>query len=290
MIEHSDLVAYLSIAERLVKSSEDLFCVNIGAQPSVIKNEDLQDFATDVDLSLEQQFCEQLVKETGFPVLGEEFGLKGGSTASGDVSVNSMGGGKHPETMWCIDPVDGTSNYTVANPMCGILVSLIHKGEPVIGLTSLPLLGQFYSAVRGGPLHVNGEPFPPLPKDDPEVIQIGFGSILSGRRGHVPRQYRQNLLFSIGESYPRMRVTGSVGADLAFTAGGVFAGTLTFSPNLWDNAAGICLVQAAGGVVTNLDGEPWTPGTIGLVAGSPSIHSTLLARIHAVPRPFEPLS
>lgn len=41
MIEHSDLVAYLSIAERLVKSSEDLFCVSIGAQPSVIKNEDL---------------------------------------------------------------------------------------------------------------------------------------------------------------------------------------------------------------------------------------------------------
>ncbi|MGO8528692.1 inositol monophosphatase family protein, partial [Rhizobium ruizarguesonis] len=79
---------------------------------SVIKNEDLQDFATDVDLSLEQQFCEQLVKETGFPVLGEEFGLKGGSTASGDVSVNSMGGGKQPETMGCIDPVDGTSNYT----------------------------------------------------------------------------------------------------------------------------------------------------------------------------------
>ncbi|MEJ4113277.1 inositol monophosphatase family protein [Corynebacterium kroppenstedtii] len=290
MIEHSELVCYAAIAERLIKDAENLFCQNIGAQPSIIKNEDLQDFATDVDLSLEQQFCEQLVHETGFPVLGEEFGLQGGVDVPAAVPSFSYHPDDYPTTMWCVDPVDGTSNYAVANPMCAILVSLIHRGEPVIGMTALPMLGKFYSAVRGGPLLVNGEAVPRLPTQDPGVIQIGFGSILSGRRGRVPRQYRQNLLFSIGESYPRMRVTGSVGADLAFTASGVFAGTLTFSPNWWDNAAGICLVEAAGGVVTNLNNEPWTPGTIGLVAGSPSVHSTLLSRIHAVPRPFEPLS
>ena len=171
--------------------------------------------------------------------------------------------------------------------MCGILMALVHKGEPVVALTSLPLIGHVYSATKGGPLYAHGVALPQLPKNDPEVVQISFGSILAGRRGHLSGQYRQNLLFEIGVTYPRMRVTGSVGADIALTAAGVFGGCVTFSPNIWDNMSGILLVEAAGGICTDLHGRPWKPGTAGLVCASPSVHARLMEHIDRVPRPYE---
>lgn len=91
------------------------------------------------------------------------------------------------------------------------------------------------------------------------------------------------MLNEIGRSYPRMRVTGSVGIDLAFTAAGIFGGTVTFSPNLWDNCAGILMVREAGGVATDFAGNPWRPGVSGLVAGEPEVHATLLEHIRNVP-------
>lgn len=275
-----NLTELRELAENVVHEAEPDFCANLGAKPSVMKNAATQDFATDIDLTLEQNFRQRLVEASGFPVLGEEFGL-------GDGAMKVDRKTELPETFWCVDPVDGTSNYAVGNPLCGILLSLVHHREPVVAVTSLPLIGEFYSAQRGGPLFVDGTEAPQLPEEDPEVVQITFGSILSGRRGHLPGQYRQNLLFEIGVSYPRMRVTGSCGADLAMTAAGKFAGALTFSPNIWDNAAGILLVEAAGGVVTDLHGKPWKAGTTGLVAAAPSVHATLMKHINSVPRPYE---
>lgn len=276
----STLTELRQLGEATVRAAEADFRNNLGAKPAVIKNAATQDFATDIDLNLEQQFRAELHKASGFPVLGEEFGF-------GDGAIAITRRTEFPETFWCVDPVDGTSNYAVGNPMCGILLSLVHQRRPVVAVTSLPLLGEFYSAQAGGPLYHNDEVAPQLPTEDPEVVQITFGSILSGRRGHLPGQYRQNLLFEIGVSYPRMRVTGSCGADLAFTAAGKFAGALTFSPNIWDNAAGILLVEAAGGTVTDLHGKPWRAGTAGMVAAAPSVHSTLMKHINSVPRPYE---
>ena len=298
MTETLDTRALLAIAEAAVDEAEATFTAAVGADPEVIKSPG--DFATEADLKVERQLCNLLSQYTGFPVHGEEYGtvmpgeLPGEASEynPGDKSADALDGPRRrrrelsdekPETFWVVDPIDGTANYAVGNPFCCILVSLIHQGETLLSVTEMPLLGRRITAHKDHGLFVDGNPSRPMPPSDAGVTQISFGSILSQRRGNLPISYRQDMLNEIGKSYPRMRVTGSVGIDLAFTAAGVFGGTVTFSPNLWDNAAGILAVEANGGVATDFAGNPWRPGVSGLVAGEPDVHATLLEHIQNVP-------
>lgn len=298
MTESLDTRALLAIAEAAVDEAEATFTAAVGADPEVIKSPG--DFATEADLKVERQLRNLLSQYTGFPVHGEEYGtvmpgeLPGDAPEynPGDKSADALDGPRRrrrelidekPETFWVVDPIDGTANYAVGNPFCCILVSLIHQGETLLSVTEMPLLGRRITAHKGHGLFVDGNPARPMPPSDAGVTQISFGSILSQRRGNLPISYRQDMLNEIGKSYPRMRVTGSVGIDLAFTAAGVFGGTVTFSPNLWDNAAGILAVEANGGVATDFAGNPWRPGVSGLVAGEPDVHATLLEHIQNVP-------
>ena len=72
---------------------------------------------------------------------------------------------------------------------------------------------------------------------------------------------------------------GATGVDLAYTANGVLGGCVVFGHRAWDNAAGALAVQAAGGVVTDLFGNPWTIDSGSVLAGSPGAHEELLAVI-----------
>lgn len=302
---HSDELdtrTLLSIAEAAVDEAESTFTAAVGAEPEIIKSPG--DFATEADLSVERQLRTLLTQYTGLPVHGEEYGTVLPGEIPGEPSqerypTDDMADGLdgprkaklvgaeeaegEPDTYWVVDPIDGTANYAVGNPFACILLSLVHKGETQLSITEMPMLGRRISARKGHGLFVDGLPARPLPPSDPGVTQISFGSILSQRRGNLPISYRQDMLNEIGKSYPRMRVTGSVGIDLAFTAAGVFGGTVTFSPNLWDNAAGILAVEENGGVATDFAGNPWRPGVSGLVAGEPEVHATLLQHIQSVP-------
>ncbi|AEI09191.1 inositol monophosphate phosphatase [Corynebacterium resistens DSM 45100] len=292
-----DTRALLAVAEAAVDEAETTFSAAVGAEPEVIKSPG--DFATEADLTVERQLRTLLTQYTGLPVHGEEFGtvlpgeqpveripaddMADGLDGPRRRRKNQTGTEELPETYWVVDPIDGTANYAVGNPFACILVSLVHQGDIQLSVTEMPLLGKRITARRGHGLFVDGHPARPMPPSDPGVTQISFGSILSQRRGNLPISYRQDMLNEIGKSYPRMRVTGSVGIDLAFTAAGVFGGTVTFSPNLWDNAAGILAVQENGGVATDFAGNPWKPGVSGLVAGEPEVHATLLQHIQSVP-------
>lgn len=298
--EELDTRSLLAIAEAAVDEAETTFTAAVGAEPEVIKSPG--DFATEADLSVERQLRTLLTRYTGLPVHGEEFGTVRPGEIPGenitepnpnDAMADGLDGPRRksleagdqelPETFWVVDPIDGTANYAVGNPFACILVSLVHQGQTMVSVTEMPLLGKRITARRGEGLLVDGHPARAMPPSDPGVTQISFGSILSQRRGNLPISYRQDMLNEIGKSYPRMRVTGSVGIDLAFTAAGVFGGTVTFSPNLWDNAAGILAVEENGGVATDFAGNPWRPGVSGLVAGEPEVHATLLQHIQAVP-------
>ena len=57
---------------------------------------------------------------------------------------------------------------------------------------------------------------------------------------------------------------------------------MTFSPNLWDNCAGILMIRENGGEVTDFAGNRWVPGVSGIVAGEPEVHANLLRHIQSV--------
>ena len=69
---------------------------------------------------------------------------------------------------------------------------------------------------------------------------------------------------------------GATGVDLAYTAAGVLGGAISFGHHVWDHAAGVALVRAAGGVVTDLAGEPWTPTRARRWPAAPGVHAEML--------------
>ena len=251
----------LAIAEAAVDDAEAIFIDGFGAAPAHLKSPG--DFATEVDLAIEARMRATLGAMTGIPVVGEE---TGGPTTG---------------TRWVIDPIDGTANYAASNPMCAILLALVVDDQPVLGIASMPMLGRRISAFEGSPLLVNGQPQPALQDQSRLVAHVGFSSMATPRNTDFPAGLRRDLLSELSDSYLRPRITGSVGVDLAFTAQGIFGACVSFSPHLWDNAAGVMLMRAAGGVVTDTDGAPWTPGK-GVIAGSEKAHGVLLGTINRV--------
>ncbi|AKK11416.1 inositol monophosphatase/fructose-1,6-bisphosphatase family protein [Corynebacterium uterequi] len=245
----------LGIAEEAVDEAEAMFVAGLGADPAELKR--AGDFATEVDLEIEATIRSVLTRRTAIPVLGEE-----------------EGGSYHSDAVWVVDPIDGTANYAAGNPLCAILVSLVIDGRPVVAVSAMPLLNRRLTTVDGESVLVNGRSLDGLADRDELVTQVGLSSIASSTRDY-PTSLRQELLARVARTRLRPRITGAVGVDLALTAQGVSDGTVSFSPHLWDNAAGVAHVRAAGGVVTDLDGAEWTPDSRGVIAGTPGAHATL---------------
>lgn len=247
----SDLRELYNMAEAVMDTAEAMFLEGLGADPAHMKSQ--RDFATVVDLEIERFFREALLTVTDIPVIGEEYG------------------GDKGRMYWIVDPIDGTTNFAAGNPMSSILMSLILDGEPVIGLTSVPVTRQRFGAFKGSPLFVNGKAQPPV-KERPRVAShVGFSSVSAPGSSRI----RQGLLNELTKTNLRPRITGSVGVDLAYTAAGIFGGAISFSPYLWDNAAGVVLCRAAGATVTDLNGKDWAIDSGGVVVGAPVSHTTI---------------
>lgn len=218
------------------------------------------DFATEVDLAIEREVVAALETATGIGVHGEEFG----------------GSDVDSPWVWVLDPVDGTFNYAAGSPMAAILLGLLHDGEPVAGLTWLPFTGDRYTAVTAGPLMKNGVAQPPLEPTKLADALVGAGSFSADSRGRFPGRYRVAVLEQLSRVSSRLRMHGSTGIDLAFVADGILGGAVSFGSHVWDHAAGVALVRAAGGVVTDLAGEPWTPESKSALAAAPGAHAEIL--------------
>lgn len=256
----TDVQELLAFAEAAVDSVEEQFISGLGASPAHYKGPG--DFATEMDLLIERQLRQTLTQFTGIGVLGEEDG--------GNQQLLET-------TAWVVDPIDGTANYSAGNPMCGILVALLHEARPVAAVASLPLLGRRVAAIESGEIRsVGGRPH-------------GLGGAIhpdDEARGHVgcSSHITPDLFSAISRTGLRPRMTGSVGVDTTFVAQGVFDGAVNFSPYPWDNAAGALLVTAAGGVATDPEGNPWTVHSPGLICGTPQVHAALMDALAAHPQ------
>ena len=78
---------------------------------------------------------------------------------------------------------------------------------------------------------------------------------------------------------------GSTGIDLVYVADGILGGAISFGGHVWDHAAGVALVRAAGGIVTTLAGEPWTPASRSVLAAAPGVHAEILEILRSTGEP-----
>ena len=262
-----DLDALVAQAAAILDEASKPFIAGHRADSAVQKKGN--DFATEVDLAIERQVVEALEAATGIGVHGEEFG----------------GADLDAPLVWVLDPIDGTFNYAAGSPMAAILLGLLRDGEPVAGLTWLPFTDQRYTAVLGGPLYANGVAQPPIGRGDIAQCVIGIGTFNVDWRGRFPGRYRLAVLEELSRVCSKMRMHGATGIDIAYVGAGILGGAISFGHHIWDHAAGVALVRAAGGVVTDLSGAEWTTSSLSALAAAPGVHEHIMEILERVGSP-----
>lgn len=213
------------------------------------------DYVTEADLASEHAILEVLARlAPGIPVLGEE---TGGSRAG---------------TMWAIDPLDGTTNFTRGFPVVGVSVGLVDGGEAVAGAVIAPWLDLEFAAQRGQGATLNGEPLQRPGRDaQASVVATGFPF---RRKGRIPRH--AFVLEGALRRFEDLRRAGAASLDLAWTASGSFDGFFELGLGTWDVLAGAVLVLETGGHVTDwAGGQGWLESG-DILAGTPAVHEVLL--------------
>jgi len=177
------------------------------------------------------------------------------------------------EFKWIIDPIDGTVNFANGIPICCVSIGLEQEGKMVMGAVYNPLMNEFFFAERGKGAFLNDKPIHVTSKT--EVIKsclvTGFPYTYI-KEPNGPLQVFERL---ITRGIPVRRL-GSAATDLCWVAAGRFDGFYEHQLHAWDSAAGFLMVEEAGGRVTNLKGDTYSPYQFGIVATNGKIHDELL--------------
>lgn len=182
------------------------------------------------------------------------------------------------EFAWCVDPLDGTTNFVHAYPQFSISLGLLSRGEPVLGVVHGPALDELYAGGRGVPATLNDRPISVSKVDrlSRALLSTGFP---------YDRRERIDALLAIVKrailSAHDIRRAGSAALDLCFVAAGRTDGFFEQGLSPWDLAAGQAIIEAAGGRVTNYDRGPHDLFGGEVLATNGKIHDELAAMIDA---------
>ena len=267
--EPLELASYLHAAAGILDDATEQFVAGHRAASAVAKAGN--DFATEVDLALERQIAAALTRQTGIEVHGEEFG----------------GAPLDSELVWVLDPIDGTFNYAAGSPVAAMLLALLWRGIPALGFTWIPFTGHRYYGMPPSIICLHDKQLPQLTPSTLNESMVGIGTFNIASRGEFPGRYRAEVLSALSTRCSRVRMHGSTGIDLAYVAAGILGGAISFGHHVWDHAAGVALVRGAGGVVTDLAGDPWTIESRSALAAAPEVHEELLTIIDSVGVPKE---
>jgi myo-inositol-1(or 4)-monophosphatase len=188
--------------------------------------------AHDIKLELDVR-CQALIEKIlarafpRIPVLGEE-----GST--GDVNADYR---------WVIDPIDGTVNYFFGMPHAAVSIALQHRERSVAGVIYDPFTDELWTTVKGGPTRLNGRIVRVSNRSriEESVIAMGFSKSQDNLNKSLPH------LIRLSRRARKIRILGSAALELAYVASGRLDVYIERTINLWDVAAGLLLVENAGG-------------------------------------------
>ncbi len=197
-------------------------------------------FVTEADISMQKQVQKELKKNwPEYDFFAEE------------MSHNEMEAffAKNSDGFWCLDPIDGTSNFASGLPFFSISLALIKQGEIVLGIVYDPIRNECFSALKGKGAWLNGE------KLSISAHQPGLKkaiALVDIKR--LKPDLRQRLVLE--PPYHSQRSFGSVALDWCWLASERVHIYVHGKMMLWDYAAGLLIAQEAGCLSLGLDGLP----------------------------------
>ena len=263
-----DLLNLFEIAKRSALIGNEILKNNYKKIQKISSKGRKGDLVTNVDLEVENKIKDYLIKETP------------------EISINAEESGKLNKSSgltWCIDPLDGTTNYSHGYPFFGTSIGLVYKDMPILGAVSVPYLNELYSACLGVGSYCND-------------TQLKVSS---------PRNLSDSLLVT-GFSYDRfetednnyaefcylthktrgVRRGGAAAVDLAFVAAGKVDGYWERGLEVWDLAAGAIIVKEAGGIISDYPSGRFNLNSGRILACSPNLEDEFKKELNNV-SPFK---
>ncbi len=218
------------------------------------------DFVSTADLKAEKILFEQLSRarpEFGF--LMEERGSK---PSTGDT-----------QGRWIVDPLDGTTNFLHGLPHFAISIAAEERGQLVAGIIYDPIRNEMFWADKGRGAYLNDQRLRVAARHSLDVALLATGIPFKGRGGQ--QIFEAELSHFMGQ-VAGIRRFGSAALDLAYVAAGRFDGFWERNLAPWDIAAGVLMVQEAGGFVTDVGGGPIDISSGRVLAANGRMHARML--------------
>lgn len=258
-LSEADLERLAAVARRAAAAGAEQLRRHFGQLVRIREKGRAGDLVTEADLAAEQAVLTVLEAETPeLGVLAEESGRRPGRGSALE---------------WCVDPLDGTTNYAHRYPFFGTSIGLTWNGGPLLGALAVPALDQLYWAAPGLGAWCNDAPIQVSGCDNlaQSLLVTGFAY---DRHTQADTNYSEFAWFT--HRTRGVRRGGSAAVDLAFVAEGRLDGYWERGLSPWDLAAGVVLVEQAGGVVCAYDGGEASLASGRLIACSPGMRQALI--------------
>ena len=226
------------------------------------------DLVTNVDLEVENKIKQYLTEKTP------------------NISINAEESGKlnkSSDLTWCIDPLDGTTNYSHGYPFFGTSIGLVFKNKPILGAISVPYLNELYSACIGEGSFCNDNKLKvsiPVNLSD-SLLVTGFSY---DRFETEDNNYAEFCYLT--HKTRGVRRGGAAAVDLAFVAAGKVDGYWERGLEVWDLAAGAIIVKEAGGIISDYPSGEFNLSSGRILACSPTLEEELRKELNNV-SPFK---
>lgn len=249
----SDFAAELALAEEAAGAAGTYLRDAFAASKPVLSQEG-RDIKLEADREAERRILERL-NGSNYAVLAEESGEHG--------AVDST------EPFWVVDPLDGTMNFSRGIPVCSVSIALCRGTDPLAGVVFDFLNDRLYAGTTAGGARLNGAETAVSEIADPAkgILATGFPSQFDFTSEAA------NGLMDLYARFKKVRMIGSAAMSLAYVAAGCVEAYTEERIMLWDVAAGLALVKAAGGVIdVRQTDTPWVCNV--RAACAPSIWET----------------
>jgi len=174
--------------------------------------------------------------------------------------------------VWSVDPLDGTTNYSIGNPLFAVQLALFYKLKPILSVAYAPVLNELYFAKEGKGAFLNGKRMKvsKVKKMDEAIVTYCHGSMEKHLKRAV-KVYQKIKLTSLDS-----RQLGSAALELGFVAAGRTECIIIPGAHSWDVGAGTLMVREAGGKVTDFKGQDWNLNSIDMVGTNGLMHKNIL--------------
>lgn len=250
----------LNFAVQIARDAGLILAERMGRKSLQVTNKGVIDLVTEADLAAERFIIERI--QAHYPrhgILAEESGVT--------VSVE-----RASEFKWIIDPLDGTTNYAHGYPCFCVSIGLERAGEIILGVIYDPTRDEMFAAERGEGATLNGRRIRVSEVEDLNRAMVCTGFPYDVRdRGDFARHFASFIMHA-----QAIRRDGSAALDMAYVACGRFDGFFEEGLRPWDVAAGVLLVEEAGGRVSRYDGQPFDIYTPPIVASNGLVHEEMM--------------